>query len=180
MVSQLRTTLIVGLAVLVAACQTAVPPGGGPTTPGGTGYPPVIEPTVGTDNKERAHERELARKRTKTPEVQAGEDAAMLALLDESERAAAAGNPAKSISVLERALRIEPRRADLWVALARAHLRNDEPQRAVQFAQRGLALADRRVDWKRDAWLVIADAKSQLGREDEAQRIRRQWRTFEG
>lgn len=176
MVSQLRVSVAVGLAVLVTACQTTPPwPGTDPDAPD-TRYPPVIEPTVETDTEAR----ELERRRTKDPEVQAGEDAAMLALLSESERAAAAGNSAKSISVLERALRIEPRRADLWVALARAHLKNDEPQRAVQFAQRALALAERRVDWKRDAWLVIADAKSQLGQEGEARRIRRQWRTYEG
>ena len=104
----------------------------------------------------------------------------MLALLEESERALDAGDLALSISVLERALRIEPRRADLWTALARAHLRDDAPERAVQFAERALGLAGNRVDWQRDAWLVIADAYSQLGREDEGRRIRRDWRTYEG
>ena len=114
------------------------------------------------------------------PRAQAGEDAAMLALLDQSEAALEAGRYAESISVLERALRIEPRRGDLWTALARAHLRNDEPQRAIQFAERALSLSRNRVDWQRSAWLVIADAKAQLGDEAEARTIRELWQIATG
>jgi tetratricopeptide (TPR) repeat protein len=105
---------------------------------------------------------------------------ATLALLDESRRAEATGDLAESVAYVERAIRISPRQADLWVRRARLALRQNDPNGAIQFAQKALTLAGSRVDWQRDAWLVIADAEDARGNSAEAAAIRERWRTERG
>ncbi len=105
---------------------------------------------------------------------------ATLALLQQSERAASGGSLAEAIAYLERAIRIEPRRADLWVQLAQLEIANQQPTAAIQYANKALALAGTRTDWQRDAWLVIADAKAAQGDLEDASRIRERWRSYRG
>ena len=107
-------------------------------------------------------------------------DQATLALLNQSERAAASGEIDEALSYAERAVRIEPRRADLWTGLARLELANEDPTTAIRYAQKALSLAGSRADWKREAWLVIADAKEALGESAEAADIRERWQTVRG
>ena len=107
-------------------------------------------------------------------------DQATLALLNQSDRAAASGEIEEALSYAERAVRIDPRRADLWTGLARLELANEDPTTAIRYAQKAISLAGTRADWQRDAWLVIADAKEALGESAEAEEIRAQWQTVRG
>jgi hypothetical protein len=80
----------------------------------------------------------------------------------------------------ERAVRIDPHRADLWTRLAMLELLNGDFNAATQYANKALTLAGDRLDWRRDAWLVIADAREAGGDSDGARLIRARWQSFEG
>ena len=107
-------------------------------------------------------------------------EAPTLALLEQSQRARAAGNTAQAITYVERAIRMQPRRADLWIDLAQLQLDQQQPLRAQQYAQKALTLANERVDWQRRAWLVIAAAKDMQGQRAEAASIRERWQVLRG
>ncbi len=84
-----------------------------------------------------------------------------LALQNESERAAAAGDLPKAIQILERALRIQPDKAELWIELAQLHLKEGNPAQAEQFARKALLFTGQRYDLEQQAWLVIAKARAE-------------------
>lgn len=103
-----------------------------------------------------------------------------LALLDKSEAARSQGNLKEAVTHVERAIRINPRRADLWIQLAQLQLALNEPTIAEGYARKAISLAGSRIDWKRNAWLVIADAKQAQGMAGAADAIRERWRTAQG
>ncbi len=105
---------------------------------------------------------------------------ATLALLQQSQRAATSGATNEAIAYLERAIRIEPRRADLWLQLAALEVTNQQHRTAIAYANKALTLAGNRVDWQRDAWLIIADAKAAEGDLEAASQIRQRWRSYRG
>ena len=105
---------------------------------------------------------------------------ATLALLRQSDRAESSGNTDEAVAYVERAIRLNPRQADLWVRLAELQLVRNDPGAAVQFANKAIALAGQRMDWVRDAWLVIADARAAQGEVAEAEEIRQRWQTYRG
>ena len=164
---QLLITLF--LALLVAGCATT-------PVPVPENQTPVADPdsSTSTEQPEGVPAPEPAPAPRPTP------DQATLALLNQSERAAANGNIAEALAYAERAVRIDPRRADLWTGLARLELVNEDPDTAIRYARKALSLAGSRADWQRDAWLVIADAKEALGETAEAGEIRERWRTARG
>lgn len=100
--------------------------------------------------------------------------------MQQSQRAEVAGSLHEAIAYTERAIRINPRQADLWIRLAALELSNQQPQSAIQYANKALSLAADRPDWQRQAWLVIADAKSAMGETSEATAIRERWQTYKG
>jgi tetratricopeptide (TPR) repeat protein len=107
--------------------------------------------------------------------------AATLALLQQSARAEQTGSLPEAMAYAERAVRIEPRRADLWTRLATLELLNGDSNAAIQYANKAVSLAGDHPDWLRDAWLVIADALAVEGDSEGARRIREQWQgTFNG
>jgi tetratricopeptide (TPR) repeat protein len=105
---------------------------------------------------------------------------ATLALLQQSQRAATSGATNEAIAYLERAIRIEPRRADLWLQLAALEVTNQQHRTAIAYANKALTLAGNRADWQRDAWLIIADAKAAQGDLEAASQIRQRWRSYRG
>lgn len=164
----LQRLQILMLVLLIGGCATAPAPAPG-TSPGasgtddGSGMPTTQAPG--------------------TPEGGASRpspDQATLALLNQSERAAASGAIDEALSYAERAVRIDPRRADLWTRLARLELANEDPDTAIRYAHKAISLAGDRKDWTRDAWLVIADAKDALGQSADAAQIRSRWATARG
>lgn len=104
---------------------------------------------------------------------------ATLALLRDSASAKERGDTGTAITYVERAIRLEPRRADLWVELARLQLPG-KPVAAERYARKALALAGTRMDWQRDAWLVIADATEERGDAAAAEAIRDRYQTYRG
>jgi Tfp pilus assembly protein PilF len=59
-------------------------------------------------------------------------------LLADARRLREAGDLPASFAQLERALRIAPQRAEVYLELARTHSADDNPQRAAASAERGL------------------------------------------
>lgn len=107
-------------------------------------------------------------------------DSATLALLQQSERAARSGELDTALAYAERAVRLDPRRADLWTRLAELTLADGDPDTAIRYANKALSLAAERLDWQRDAWLIIADARERQGDSDAARAIRERWQTHRG
>ena len=107
-------------------------------------------------------------------------DSATLALLQQSQRAQDSGNAVEAAAYIERAIRLNPRQADLWLRLAKLHLAQQDLEPAIQYANKAIALAGTRMDWVQQAWLVIADARAAQGDLQTAQEIRSKWRTYRG
>ena len=160
------------LALVLAGCASAPAPVPEPSTEGGiSGESSPVE-TPGLDPN--------GSQTTPAPAPRPSTDGATLALLNQSERAAENGSLNEALSYAERAVRIEPRRADLWTHLATLELQNEDPGTAIRYARKALSLATERPDWTRDAWLVIAEAKDAMGQTAEATEIRQRWLTVRG
>ena len=99
--------------------------------------------------------------------------ASLLAAAEDAERAADYTN---AITYLERAVRIAPRDAALWIRLSRVHLRDANLATAEQHARKAITLAGTTRDLERAAWLQLADVREALGFEQEAQSLRRRYR----
>jgi hypothetical protein len=65
-----------------------------------------------------------------------------MALRTESARAAASGDAGRAIELLERAIRIDPSRPELWFDLAERYLDAGDPARAAQLVEKGGSLVD--------------------------------------
>ena len=155
-----RALIAVASVVLLAGCVTEQPaPNRGPYPPAPpqtvprqpTPYPlpyptPAPQPTPAPAQPDRAQPRTQ-------PSV-------TLALQDEAQRAATAGDLSKATQILERAIRIEPDRPELWIELARVHLKEGNPAQAEQFARKALLFTGNRYDLEQQAWVVIADARA--------------------
>ncbi|MXY53190.1 MAG: tetratricopeptide repeat protein [Gammaproteobacteria bacterium] len=103
-----------------------------------------------------------------------------LALLDSAGQLAATGRTDEAVETLERAIRIEPRRGDLWLRLARLQFNAGHFAQAEQNARKGLLFLTPGGEEARDAWLLIAAAREALGHIEEARSIRARWGVFRG
>ena len=155
-----RVSIIAGMAVLLAACATQAP------APTRTPPRPAPTQTVPSRSAPRplppasAPQPVPAPTTPSQPQSRPPSASVTLALQDEAQRAAAAGDLPKAIQILERAIRIEPDRAELWLALARAHLKEGDAAQAEQFARKALQFTRDRYDLEQQAWVVIADARA--------------------
>lgn len=113
---------VTALLVLLGACATA-PRTAPPRATGSDATPAVTAPRPGLPD--------------------AGD--AVDGLLAAARKLRAAGDLAACFARLERALRIAPQRAEVYLELARAHLAAGAPERAAGAAQRGLAFCQGRV-----------------------------------
>ena len=156
--------------LLISGCVTSPPPATGPDDGESSR---ADDPSTGVIAREPPADDEAVASRP-------SRDEATLALLNQSDRALANGAIDDALAYAERAVRIDPRRADLWTRLARLELANGNPDTAIRYADKALSLAGTRVDWTRDAWLVIADTKDALGESEEAAAIRQRWATARG
>ena len=97
------------------------------------------------------------------------------ALVDEARDHAAAGSPTEAAATIEQAIRIEPRRGELWLQLAVLRLRDDQAAMAEQNARKALLFLRAGSPDEREAWLVIADALEAQGDFESAEGIRNRW-----
>lgn len=104
---------------------------------------------------------------------------AVVALLGKANRASQQGELNTAESYLDRALRIEPRNANLWLYMAKLRLHQQRPQQAIQFARKSLALDKSDKALRVDCWRVIAHAQQQLGNMEEALQAQNKAREIE-
>jgi tetratricopeptide (TPR) repeat protein len=83
---------------------------------------------------------------------------ASVALLEQSRSQRAAGSLGAAATSIERALRIDPNNAELWLELGEIKLEDDDPLQAEQMARKALTLAggDRIVASRAERLLALA------------------------
>ena len=97
------------------------------------------------------------------------------ALVDVAKGLEQSGSPAEAAAAIEQAIRIEPRRGELWLQLAAIRLQAGQPALAEQNARKGLLFVPRGSDDERAAWLLIADARAAQGDLATARDLRQRW-----
>ena len=88
---------------------------------------------------------------------------AVVSLLNTARQDQRAGNLSAADATLERALRIEPRNAGLWQALARVRLAQGRYRQAEALAQRASALSGMDKALMSQDWRIIGKAREQSG-----------------
>jgi hypothetical protein len=134
-----------------------------------TGYPTSSQPPAPAGGPTDEQQPPVASMPAPAPEVGAPpvtaaprpDPAVSLALREESLQAAGRGDTAEAIALIERAIRIEPDRPELWIDLARLHLEEGDAAAAEQFARKALLYTRNRHDLEQQAYLVIAEAQHQ-------------------
>ncbi len=84
---------------------------------------------------------------------------AVVALMSESDRNSKAGDLESAVSVLERALRINPRNPMLTYRLAELRIKQGKPRLAEDLAKKAALLASGDRALKRKSWLLISKAR---------------------
>lgn len=107
-------------------------------------------------------------------------DDATRALLARADQANRARDHQTEVAYLERAVRLAPRDAALWIRLSQAHLAADNLPVAAQYARKAIALAGEGTELGRSAWLTLADVREAEGKADEAATLRRRHSTGRG
>ena len=88
---------------------------------------------------------------------------AVIALLDNVDNYATAGNNSRAIADLERALRIEPKNPHLWQRLGHLYLAENNWVQAIAAAKKSNVLAARNRYIQAENWHIIARAREGLG-----------------
>jgi predicted Zn-dependent protease len=142
MVAMKRLTAV--LVVLLSAC-TAVPQRSLPPVVDGSGAAPEVSEGPSPERGETP------------PGPSTG--GAVLALLDRADDYRSAGDRAGEAATIERALRIDPRNADLWHRLAATRLEQGQPQQAEQLALKSNALSTGNTVLQQRNWRLVAKAR---------------------
>lgn len=101
---------------------------------------------------------------------------AVTKLTRKAEAASADGNHARAVELLERALRLSPRKPGLWQNLAVVRYRQGRYAEAETLAARSNRLADADPELRRRNWSLIAAARRQRGDADGAREARQRSR----
>ena len=144
------------LVLLTAGCAAAPSPATTPSSTTQTTVPPSTQTTVPPAAQPPAVP---PSPRPETPAA----SPAVTALSEQAAVASAAGDHDGAATLLERALRVEPRNAELWHALAMTRLQTDDAQQAEQLALRSNGLAGDRAELRQRNWMLIAEARSRRG-----------------
>lgn len=88
---------------------------------------------------------------------------AVMTLKDSARADAAAGRLSNAAASMERAIRLEPRNAELWQELARLHLKQGHYAQAEHVAHRSNALAPSAWSMRLENWNIIAQAREARG-----------------
>ena len=161
-----NTLILLLLAIVLSACSSS-----------GT-YRRVPAPTVESSPTGNESPRRPQVETPASPDATQHKNPAILTLLKQSRQSRASGNLPQAISHIERALRIEPRRADLWLELAGLHLEALNFENAEQVARKSLSFAQESVAHAKSAWYIIATALEATGDSAQAARIRQYVKTL--
>ncbi len=101
--------------------------------------------------------------RKSAPAVYSPELGAASALYRQAEQSLSEGRYHQAELELERALRIEPRNADYWFAMARIKYQQNLHQQAIQFCLKSKSLAGRNSELIRRNDALIAEAQRHQG-----------------
>ena len=107
-------------------------------------------------------------------------DAATTTLLAQANDALSSDDQRTAIAYLERAIRISPRDAELWILLSSAHLKDENVTAAEQHARKAIVLFSSDEFIHQQAWLQLADVLDAKGEANEARSIRRRYRNALG
>jgi predicted Zn-dependent protease len=88
---------------------------------------------------------------------------AVLALLGQAESSSRAGKLGSAAAKIERALRIEPRNANLIYKLAEVRMQQGKPRLAEDLGKKANILSSGDAGLKRKIWKLIADARQRQG-----------------
>ena len=130
----------------------------------GTGK--VKEPEVTGTNEAPVLETPVEEQAVTVPEENAlpeKSNPAVVALLDNADQYAAAGQNSRAVASLERAIRIDPKNPVLWHKLGYLHLQEKNWVQAIAMAKKSnvLAVHDRSLQARN--WQIIASARESLG-----------------
>lgn len=96
-------------------------------------FNPSPGPTTGVSGSKPSEEAES--------ETRSGSAEAVRELVASSRTSRASGDYAHALADIERAIRIEPRNAYLWLELGETHLSRDDPQQAAATARKAMSVA---------------------------------------
>ena len=147
-------------ALLIAGCAAPPRPDPAPVQ-----TPRPAEPTPGV-RVQPLPESEPFRAQPAPPP--APDHPAALALADRAQGYRLAGQLERAAATLERALRIEPRSARLWLQLAQVHYLDNAFGQSESLARRAVDLAGSDRDLKAQSWRLVAAARSARGDRDGA------------
>jgi len=160
---QLQLAASAAVLMLLAGCATSpsYPPGGQTPPTGSTSrYPaPTPAPYPYPGGQVPPEQVPAPAPTPAPPPANRPDPAVTLALREQSLAAAARGDNEQAIALIERALRIEPDRAELWIDLARLHLDEGDAAGAEQFARKALLFTRKRPDLEQSAYSVISEAQ---------------------
>jgi len=165
-VNYLRAGLSIALTVVLGACAATSTP------------PPVVE---GSSDAPVVRESAPVEEATQIGETAAlRPTAATASLLAAAAEATASARHGDAITYLERAVRIEPRNAELWIQLSGAHLADGNLSAANQHVRKAIALAGNDAALSRSAWLQLAEIREAEGNQSEARAIRERFSRMRG
>ena len=116
----------------------------------------------------------------KAPAIAPPRNSGAQTLLARANTALASEQPATAVLLLERAVRIEPREALLWIRLSQAHLGQGDSRTAFQHARKAIALAGSEINKRTAAWLQLANVYEAQGKDGEAKQIRNRYGRYSG
>lgn len=99
----------------------------------------------------------------KPAESSAAQSPAVSALIAAANQSSKSGNLESAAATMERAIRIEPRNAELLYKLAVLRLKQSKPVLAEDLAKKAALLAGKDNTLKKNSWLLIAHAKEMQG-----------------
>jgi len=158
--SAARALCVAALSLLAVACVTTsssgypAPRPSPTTTP--SGAPPSSSPAPPTPYPYPQSQPAPA---PSAPSAPRADPSVTLALREQSVAAAARGDHDQAVALIERALRIEPSRPELWIDLARLHLEEGDKSGAEQFARKALLFTKNRPDLEQQAYTLISNAQ---------------------
>jgi len=158
-----RGIYLFALTGILAACVSS---GTVPVTEGGSARETTLPPSAPQSGESTKPAETLIKPPT---------NSAAQILLARADTAIAEQQTDTAIVLLERAIRIEPREALLWIKLSRAHLIQGDDVTAFQHARKAIALAGSDGNKSAAAWLQLADVYQAQGKSADAQQIQRRY-----